>query len=348
MKKNSKVKISDKTVMIISVTLALLTCLSFVFVVAEFTKSTRAKRVLATDEGGGMLFSSNYLTANSTLTGPVVNQKVYRRKIYSSEAGQAASGVITLCNYSQGNPTKIFESNITYTLTAKLVVLSEGANGAAKRDATAADLTGETVTLSLNDGTEITLSSSNLSYTYEPNTLSGLGPSTHNLSVDFSADFNDANSNLALYICATPAGVASSLYPIDGAFTTGVSTTKATWKGSFNENTEEAGVTPGQPYYDGFNYEITGSGKGTFTLWWDESKLQINQIFLDEENLTPAANTPEAGWKQITINVNSDIKDRYDLQFYYANGVSALISWDNLSDAVDWNYVETVETPANP
>ncbi|MGN1107395.1 MAG: hypothetical protein ACI4RH_12140, partial [Huintestinicola sp.] len=92
------------------------------------------------------------------------------------------------------------------------------------------------------------------------------------------------------------------------------SASSTTWTGSFTETTAEN--------YDAFNYVIRGQGKGTVTLSWDPAQLEINRVFLENNNLQDKVSTN--GQKNIlTIDVDSTVgQNRYDIQFYKTeNGV---------------------------
>lgn len=292
-------------------------------VYAEYIKSSRAKRVLATRGDEGTLFSSNYLVSNSN---PAVN--IYKRVIYTNVENTAVSGDVTICNYPQGNPTNFHDVDIPYVLTAKMVVLSETNGAYVKTDATAAQVGAHTVAVTLNGGETAVLSASSLSHAFAAATLDHRIAQTDICNVTFDADFINAGS-LCLYLCATPAaGAPTDVNTIDAVFSVSLSNAEArnVWEGYFNEN-NMTGV-PDQPYFDGFNYVVTGTGRGTCTLSWDSSKLQISQIFLNEYSLTP---TSEGGVSSVTFTVDSDDIPRYDLQFYYADETVSFTGWSELT-----------------
>ena len=292
-------------------------------VYAEYIKSSRAKRVLATRGDEGTLFSSNYLVSNSNTTA-----NIYKRVIYTNVENAPVSGDVTICNYPQGNPTNTHETDIPYVLTAKMVILSETNGSYGKTDATAAQVGAHTVTVTLNGGETTTLSASNLSHAFAAATLDHRISQTDICSVTFDADFINAGA-LCLYLCAEPAtGAPSDVYAIDAVFSVSLSNAEARnlWEGYFNENNMTG--TPAQPDFDGFNYVVTGTGAGTCVLTWDNTKLQISQIFLNEYSLTP---TVSGSASSVTFAVDSDVISRYDLQFYYADGADGFASWSELT-----------------
>lgn len=312
----------NKARLVISFLLIVIVLVGAVTAVAEFTKSSRSRRVVATYGDEGVKFSSNYLVLNAD-----IENNVFKKTLYTNSEGTATSGNIMICNFSQNNRTQPYEYDIAYTLVAKLVKLSESAGVYSKSDATAGDVGSHTVKVKLNDGTEVTLSSGNLSHSFEGNLLDRRQPTTDICHVEFDSDFLNA-SNLYLYLCAQPIGGSAGLYPLDAVLNVAKKITERRnlWIGEFNEKTN-TGV-PQQPDYDGFNYIISGTGKGTCTLTWNNEKLQISQVFLAQNGLTF---TTLGTSSSITFTVDSDTINRYDLQFYYAEEATPFVSWDELT-----------------
>ncbi|MBQ3888781.1 MAG: hypothetical protein II738_03435, partial [Clostridia bacterium] len=145
--------------------------------------------------------------------------------------------------------------------------------------------------------------------------------------VEFDSDFRSAGA-LCLYVSAVPAGAQAGVNTLDAVFGVALNTgePRNLWEGEFNEKTG-TGV-PAQPSYDGFNYLISGVGSGTCTLYWNNTKLQISQVFLSTYGLTPAVSGTTSS---VTFPVDSDTISRYDLQFYYAEGAAPFASWSELT-----------------
>ena len=327
MKDRSKTLYKHNTAMIVIIAALILAIAGGAVTFAEYTKSTRAKRVVATYLTGGVLFSSNYLVVNSN---PSAN--VYKRFIYTNSADTSAAGAITICNYAQGNPGRFYETNIIYRLTASIVKVSESNGVLTKATATAAQVGTKTATVTLKDGTLFTLDSSNITHDFGTSTLSCLTASTDICSISFSTDFTDNSDGLCLYLCATPEPPAgrtyANIHTIDAVFSPTVSIQEArnNWKGEFNDD-----MTKAPDQYDGFNYVISGTGAGTCTLKWHSGKLDISQLFL--LNTTGTSGTETIGgatWNTYSFSVNSDTVNRYDLQFYYHEGAS-FSSWAELA-----------------
>lgn len=300
---------------------------------AAYTNSSRAKRVVATHERSGMLYSSNYLLAH--VDNPLAN----RRVIYSSSEDTPAVTVLTVCNYSQGNPSVTHPQDIRYNLNAKLVVLTSD-NDNPVRDAVSSDVGSKTISLKLGNTTK-TLSSSNLSISFLGNTLARNTTSTDSYVLAFSADCNNDSSGLCVQIEAVPVlgeGSINDITTIDGIFNASVAVkqTVSSWKGYFSDRGAEDNPTvvtlPSD--FDGFNYVISGLGEGTVTLSWDNTQLDISQVFLDENSLTPQTT---GNTTTVSFSVDSDVKDRYGLQFYY-NKDSSITSWSLVKSYVTFSY----------
>ena len=102
-----------------------------------------------------------------------------------------------------------------------------------------------------------------------------------------------------------------------------------TWTGSFAETTADS--------YDAFNYIIKGQGKGTVTLTWDNSQLEINKVFLENNSLSV---TSEGSMSSLTIEVDSTVgQNRYDIQFYKTENGS-YTDMDTINGYVTVNFIE--------
>ena len=299
MNKRKHIMKKRRTALIAAIMVILL--VAGVVVYAEYIKSSRAKRVLATRGDEGTLFSSNYLVPNTNTAA-----NIYKRVLYTNSDSSTVSGDVTICNYAQGNPTKKHENDIPYTLTARLVMLGESNGAYVKTDASASDVGAHWVKL----------------------TLDHRASQTDKCHVEFDSDFINAPA-LCLYLCATPAaGAPADVGAMDAVFSVSLSNAEArnTWEGRFNENNMTG--TPAQPEFDGFNYVISGTGAGTCVLTWDNTRLQISQVFLNKYNFTP---TVSGGVSSVTFAVDSDDVARYDLQFYYADGAVRFTDWSELT-----------------
>lgn len=315
-----------------------------VTIYAEYTKSSRAKRVVASYGDAGTLFSSNYMA--------MVNNSIPNRAyVYTGSESTSATTTVTVCNYAQGNPTGFYNTrNITYRLDGRLVVIENGV----KRAAVAADIaSGMTVTAALNGSSgreSFTFSSSNLSHTYTNSVLSYRASSFDECTLTFSPAFNTDETGVCLELTATPVptGTYADIFPIDCCFSTAIALepTRLDWEGFFNENGARNNTgLPAPSAHDGFNYVVTGTGVGTCKLSWRADAVDISQVFLTEDFPLATVNTESAGgytWNYIQFSVDSDIQNRYDLQFYYMpdSGVS-YDTWTAVKSYVKLSFTQS-------
>ncbi len=302
---------------------------------AEFTKSNRAKRVIASVEAEGALFSSNFMLYTEGDNTVHSNPKT----LYTGNATQSVVTTVTVCNFAQGNPAKVYDMDIHYVLTAKLVWVENGT----KRAATPAEIGDLSVTLTYKNGGSVVLDSTTVSHAFAQSTLSHNASATDSCHIEFSPGFNTQEGNVRLYLIAVPTTARGDITMLDATFDTAVSHERqsVTWEGYFNE-AGARGVTDASlpTAFDGFRYVITGSGVGTIKLSWKTDLLEPNQLFLDDLNCSPTVN---GEWSYIEFPVDSDLISRYDTQFYYAEGVmdaGTLSTWASVNEAVKCEYTE--------
>ncbi|MGN1423163.1 MAG: hypothetical protein ACI4XA_07295 [Oscillospiraceae bacterium] len=260
---------------------------------AAYTNLNSVKRVVSTQGGRGTEFSSNYLNLAAA------NATVYALKnIAFSESGETTTFEINICNYVHNNPSKVNENDITYALTLKLLN-SDGTDNSMSYDG---------LSVVGADGTGYSFSGGVCSVGYR--TLTGGVKSVDTFRVTVPRAFIDtvriqavAEPNSASYVHTDNSKLARifTFADRDAAATT--------WTGGFTETTTDG--------YDAFNYVIKGQGKGTVTLSWDGSQLEISRIFLENNGITV---TESGGRKTVTFSVDSDISSRYDIQFYKVRG----------------------------
>ena len=248
---------------------------------AAYTNLNSVKRVVSTQGLKGTPFSSNYLnlTASSESSYSV-------KKIVFSQNAPKVTFNIDICNYVHNNPSKFNENDINYDFTLKLVGLEEES----------------TEGLSVTCGDNVYFFDSNGVCSITGQTLAGRRKSVNTYAVTVPASFVD---KVKIEAAAVPD---NNSYQYTGNFKlcrlfafTNKSETATTWTGRFAESTTDN--------YDGFNYILSGQGKGTITLSWKPEHLEISKIFLDTNVIIPNGNTFE-------MSVDSDIKNRYDIQFY--------------------------------
>ena len=290
---------------------------------AIFTSVRNAQRTIAAYSTEGDRFSSNYLLKGNTRDNV--------RTAYTTSTGLPVVAVVTVCNYQQGRQTLPYENAVAYTFTSRLVKYDESTvEKYVPVDASyisAQSLTGYSVTVS--DGTAThTLGNTTLSDTFS-GTLTGGTADSKAYTVTFSSDFAANKPNLYLEIVVTPN---TPLLPtISGIFKPDLRAAGASdyWTGSFRDDTS---TSPSG--YDGYNYQITGTGSGTATIAWDGTKVTLSDVSLDL--LLSISGASRAG-NCITFPVDSDVESRYDLQFYKKNVTSE--TWVQMaSQVITFNF----------
>lgn len=247
---------------------------------AAYTNLNSVKRVVSTQGLKGTPFSSNYLNLT-----PRDESSYSIKNIPFPESEATTSFNIDVCNYIHNNPSKFNDNDINYTFSLTLV----GAAG-----------------VSL-DGLSVSFGGTSCSFTDGvcsiPNqTLKGGTKSVNRYSITVPKSFRDKVKIEAAAIPDKGSYRYTGYFKLGRIFAfTSKSETAAIWTGSFTETSAEG--------YDGFNYILSGQGKGTVTLTWDPDKLEISRIFLENNGITPSGGS-------FTIPVDSEVKNRYDIQFY--------------------------------
>ena len=280
---------------------------------AEFTKSYRAKRVIAAYTSDGMLFSSNHLVNSAELT----YSTIYIDKVEALTGSiPSFDMVVTICNYAQGNPTKYYGKTINYTLTASIVKVVTDIYG----DAVTEPATGSLPAV-LIDGAAMQASYSG---------SLAMGAARENSYTVTLPRSMLTGEKVYVLLTATPTGASyADLAPISSLLELAVKT-EATATAWTIESTDTRSNGIGD--YAGYNFRLSGSGKGTVTLGWDDTKLAINEVFKDEVSATSAASLP-AGWTGLTaieFEVDADDANSYDIQFFPASS-GAVSSWSDVA-----------------
>lgn len=331
MKKNrGRLKGISLILIIMLIVSALLT--AGVVTYAEYITRSYVKRVVATHEKEGMLFSSNYLLQHTD--DPHGN----RRVIYSTTLLNSAEATITVCNFSQTDSTKTYDQNIPYTLSAKLVKITS--SGIVDVVANDSDMGTKTVTIT-SGGDDITLTKTNVSDQFNTKTLSKNGSNYDSYTLSFSPDFNNDANGFAVYISAEPSSSLTELKTLDAVFNASVVVAQASnsWDGYFNDQGAiDNSSNPAS--FDGFNYLVTGTGKGIVTIAWNNTQLELNYICLLKNGWGDPIGTPNVSGptSSVSFNVDSDTQDRYELQFYY-NSSSEIGTWAMVKSYVVFDYV---------
>lgn len=311
MKKKQKMKWTKEYGLVLGV-LLLVFSLGIAGSYAAYVNYNTAKKVVATGEIANVFFSSNYLYP--------VNQnetKFSMRKILSTmtEDGTGYTFTVQICNYIYGNKNQVNEKDITYRLQVTLRAADGGAlpekSGAVTVNQTQIGNTGQfTTAYSTMQGKQASMDS----YTFFiPKEVRNM------IRIEIVAEPDNAsyaaveNQKLAVVLTIAEQNMVN------------------TWTGRFIDDQK---VEPEQ--YDGLNYEISGTGKGTVTLKWPDAILQISPWFLQD------VNARDIGAGTCTFDVGGENQpDAYQLQFYKAgkNCFSGK-SWEDLSGAVTVSFQE--------
>ena len=293
-RKNSIIKFC--TSICIAVVLSVISCC---IVYAAYINLNVAKRVVSTMSGSGTPFSSNYMLAV-----PKDTSTYAMKNIPCPEGANTTDIEINVCNYVQNDPSKVNENNIAYTLTFTLLNTDDTSH------------TGSYAGLKVTDKSNGSYSFSGGVCKVTGQTLAGKNKSvnTYTLTVP-RALINSVNIRAEAEPDDSASYSAANGFKLGRIFTfSEYNASSTTWTGSFAETTTDN--------YDAFNYVIKGQGKGTVTLVWDPSQLEINRVFLENNSLQDKV-TDSGDKKSLTMEVDSANKqNRYDIQFYKTeNGV---------------------------
>ena len=271
--------------------------LSTIGVLAAYTSVSSVKRVVSTQKGAGMLFSSNYLT---------IDENDLPRMITFSSMETSPCVTVNVCNYPQ-TMIKHNDKDITYTMTVELV----DSNGNAVTSADySVEYNGEKKTFESNSKIE-----------FSPLKLTADDFNKHEFVLTFDKS-QLTKSDIYMIVTATPTDQAElkSLSAKLGVIYIN-DNTSATWTGTFIDNA----TSPKD--LDGFNYRLSGSGEGTVTLTWNTNYVDISPWFKNTYKLTISKDS--SGIATATLKVNSAEKNQYDIQFYRTNGINANEVWSD-------------------
>ncbi len=322
------------------ITLWLVVILLSVFIlggITAYTSITSVKKVVSTKGGAGVLFSSNYMQPTDTPS---------PRTVSISAETTNPSVDVTVCNYSQDDPTTYNDSNIQYNFTAELITYVNGE----EQNLTASDFDGSSNYGSMNSyylkfGEEQKYFDENdgkLTVEFTDKLLT-----KNKKSVDTYSIFFDTQqltkwgeiSQVYVKLTAKPTVKTGGISDISAIIGVAPKTEQIVgWNGKF---TDDSSVSAEK--YDGFNYQIYGSGKGTVTLSWDESRLEISPWFLSSityEEITANSEDSESKVRTIKFEVNSQDISQYDVQFYRAVKASDVETWDYINFLVKLEFEE--------
>ena len=295
-------------------------------VYAAYTHSLHAQRTIAPYELG-IRFSSNYLLKGASKDNIKI---VYTTDI--SENGVNPAAIVTVCNYAQGKQTQPNGNKVTYTMTIKLV--KETNNGFV--DAVASDLPDNTYNISLRKG-DVTknFNKNNLSDSFTSQELPAKTATADVYELIFTKNFVTLSPKIYLEIIVTPTD--SSLPTLTGLFKADVRVEgeNNSWQGSFSD--DQTNLNPSD--YDGYNYVVTGFGTGTVTLSWDHTKLEMNNLSIQEIlAISGATYSEDNATSTLVFSVDSNEVNRYEIQFYKID-IDTNVTWTSMArDIVSFEF----------
>ncbi|MBQ4427845.1 MAG: hypothetical protein II881_08900 [Oscillospiraceae bacterium] len=284
---------------IVAVALTLVISTGFT-VYAEYTKSTRAKRVVAAYSSPGRRFSSNWMLSNES-TYPFKSIYLSVEEKEKLDGGEPitinnANNAVTVSNYPQGNPTWFYNRDITYDLTGQLITFDSSGNEAA--------YTGS-ATVIVGD---VAVSGSPTTITSDKTLTGGVKSDDVYHLVLPGAMFTE---HFFLKLEATPKNSASDLPTKLGVYIDVTEKPVILHSGWTATLTDDASTQEKLDNLYGFNYLVSGSGNGTVKLTWDSTKITISKIFLSNKGLSE---TTVDNMSSIVISVTTG--NSYSIQFY--------------------------------
>ncbi|MDD4849981.1 MAG: hypothetical protein PHO10_04710 [Gemmiger sp.] len=287
---------------------------------AAYTNSGYKKGV-ATTNGSAAMFSANCLLqydAGTTTYGDLP-------LAFPKDTGDSPAPVsydIIIYNRSPYDATQINPEDITYTLKVTIQGL-----------ATPANYVGYSINDEPFDATG--------TCTIPSQKLAGgrASSNTYKLTLPYAGV-----GSASFVVTATPEpasnGAVNSKMLARNLYTTEYTqATAAQWAGTFADSSQT--TTPAN--LDAFNYAITGSGAGTFTLTWDTTYLQLDPFFQKEiTTLSPGAYTaPTAGntTASLAIPVSATTQSYYLVQFYRTAAPNATTeTWERVAQWVTYTF----------
>ncbi len=306
----------------ITVWLVVVTALLAIGVIyAAYLGNTEVKRVVSTASISNIFFSSNMLDAS---TDGVV--KIMK----SSDTTKDYQCLVSIFNYDEMMPTNFAKEDISYNLTAELVQIDEYGNFNTVTSVvkTTDDSANKVFTIqkvkdnntSVSDST-YDLNADSFSKVYTGETLTGgaAHANTYRLTID-KEEVEKDSPNFYIHIVATPTtdNVSGTVLTQSGY----VSVAKGTvynsgWSGALSERSTTKN-------YDAYNMIVSGSGTGTIDIKWDNTKFEINEVFLEKyaydsttgTGIDSGGITTSGSTSKITLHVDSVVLNRYEIQFY--------------------------------
>lgn len=261
-----------------------------------YTYLKYAKRVISMQSTSGIPFSSNLLSS-------VQEKETEYSTTLFSYSGTSMTRLITVCNYPQNSPTDINKDDIDYKLSAKIIdkdnKLEENYNGFK------ISFNGKDYFFNNNGKIEISdieMKSTSIAC-------------THNFILYTSSDYL---KYIDIEIVAEPSNYTyTENIKLARIFSfTNVQDSVQKWSGTFADKFSMEGVLgveADSKNYKGFNYEISGNGKGIFTFSWNTDYVEVDTEFLKDKNVNQNLGSTI---KSFTIRVGDNDISSYRFQLY--------------------------------
>ena len=269
------------------------------------SKSVTVAKTAATE----IRFSSNYLYLRES------TDSLTPLKMISVSSQGDVSAAVTVCNYPQTDLKKVHETDIVYTLSARLL------------DTAGEPLTGDALTaaaaaLKINgqafgaDGT--------LSLTGQ--TLTGGKASQNVYAVTCGRENAALLSTLTVEMQAQPQDCqdcAVGNYQLKARLLMSASGNEdGSWSGQFQDDRKG---NPDPKKLDGFNYEIYGTAQAAMVLSWDPEKVALSAW--SQAELSVAGTDASS----VTLSLGGEGKPTsYRIQFYRVNGIPEDETWEDV------------------
>lgn len=311
---------------------------------AAFTRINIVKRVVSTDAGAGARFSSDCM--NSSTSGMIT------RKSFSSQS-DVPTVTVNVFNYPYPKAS-LYRNAVTEYDVVATIGTHDGTTFTALAGEDLAGLSNDYY-MNYNNGTNRSFNASSGTLSFDDCRMAAgkVNPDTFNIHFD-AAELGDNPPGYCVEVIATPKD--TSLPVLKGYISVRyVKSAETGWTGSLEELDDNK-------VYDGYNYILEGSGAGRITFSWNPTYLTINKQFLqnlENEFYVSVNGTPTKisgnssltedssyfptvnGMKSITLVVDSQNKNRYEVQFYKTN-TSGNFNYQNsaivgyLPDSTEW------------
>ena len=286
-----------------------------VTVMAEFTKSFRTKRVISATASDGMLFSSNYLREN---TGELNFSTIYVNRVEAEDPTNTYfDATVTIANYAQGNPTRFYRRAINYTITTSIVRLVTDGLG---------NMSTQTVVSGLP---AVKWEGAALQASYS-DTLAAGGAAENEYTLSLPRTML-TGEKLYVQLTATPTGgTYTDLAPITSLIELAIQpeASSTSWH---IEGTDDR--TNGVSEYAGYNFRLSGSGRGIIILGWDDTLFELNPVFLAKVGATTYTGSLPGSWSglsAVSFSVDAANINSYDIQLYLRDPAS-VGSWSDVA-----------------